>query len=166
MIARLVSRFVLLFAGMTQRLSSYSPFLVTTLCCAFCTPTGAQESKSARRTFDLPHGDAAVTLGQFAAHAREQIVYRVDQVRGERTNAVVGEYADREALQRMLAGTGLIVIEDAASGALIVSGCSSSTTQTIVGDATSVSLRYCFHWVSNALCPPMVGSSVTPQAMS
>ena len=121
MIARLVSRFVSLCVGMTQRLSSYRPFLVTTLCCACCTPTGAEEAKNPRRTFDLPHGDAAVTLGQFAAHSGAQIVFRVDQVRGEKTNAVVGRYATREALDRMLAGTGLVVFQDAASGALIVS---------------------------------------------
>ena len=121
MIARLVSRFVSLSVGMTQRLSSYRPFLVTTLCCACCTATGAEEAKNPGRTFDVPRGDAAVTLGQFAAHSGAQIVYRVDQVRGERTNAVVGRYATREALDRMLAGTGLVVFQDAASGALIVS---------------------------------------------
>ena len=73
------------------------------------------------RTFNLPRGDAAVTLKQFAAVAGTPIVYLVDRVRGATTNAVAGAFAPRDALDRMLAGTALSAEQDAATGALVVS---------------------------------------------
>ncbi len=73
------------------------------------------------RTFNLPRGDAADTLKQFAAVAGTPIVYLVDRVRGATTNAVAGAFAPRDALDRMLAGTALSAEQDAATGALVVS---------------------------------------------
>jgi iron complex outermembrane receptor protein len=77
-------------------------------------------AETAKRTFDLPRGDAALTLKQFAA-AGLPIVYLVDRVRGATTNAVRGEFTPREALERMLAGSGLVATQDAATGAFVVS---------------------------------------------
>jgi len=74
-----------------------------------------------KRTFNLPRGDAAVTLKQFATAAGTPIVYLVDRVRGATTNAVAGEFTPREALDRMLAGSALEAAQDAATGALVVS---------------------------------------------
>ena len=76
---------------------------------------------AAKRTFNLPRGDAAVTLKHFAAAAGTPIVYLVDRVRGATTNAVSGEFTPREALDHMLAGSVLEVAQDAATGALVVS---------------------------------------------
>ncbi len=84
------------------------------------TATGA-EAAAGKRAFNLPRGDAAVTLKQFAAAAGTPIVYLVDRVRGETTNALRGEYTPREALERMLAGSALEAAQDAATGALVVS---------------------------------------------
>jgi iron complex outermembrane receptor protein len=74
-----------------------------------------------KRAFNLPGGDAAVTLRQFAAVSGKPIVYLTDRVRGARTNEVTGEYESREALDRMLEGTGLQALHDPATGALVVS---------------------------------------------
>ena len=74
-----------------------------------------------KRTFDLPRGDAALTLKKFAAAAGLPIVYLVDQVRGATTNAVRGEFTPREALERMLAGSGLAATQDAVTSAFVVS---------------------------------------------
>ncbi len=70
--------------------------------------------------FQLPEGDAAVTLRQFSQQARTPIVYPVDAVRGVKTNPVQGEFTARAALDRMVAGTALFVSQDAATGALTV----------------------------------------------
>ncbi len=78
-------------------------------------------AEAGKRSFNLPRGDAATTLKQFAATAGTPIVYLVERVRGETTNAVRGEFTPREALERMLAGSALEAAQDAATGALVVS---------------------------------------------
>jgi hypothetical protein len=75
---------------------------------------------AAKKTFDLPAGDAAQTLKSFSAQSGEQIVYPVEVVRGSRTNPVRGEYTAREALDVMLDKSGLVAVEDAKTGALAV----------------------------------------------
>ncbi len=72
------------------------------------------------KSFDLPAGDASRTLKLFSEQSGEQIIYPVDQVRGIHTHAVKGELVSRDALEGMLAGTGLTVLQDKASGALSV----------------------------------------------
>ena len=105
-------------------LSPYVPVsqAVPALCCAVVVgaPT-AVAAETGKRTFHLPRGDAAVTLKEFAGSAGAPIVYLVDRVRGATTNAVSGEFAAREALDRMLAGSGLEAAQDAATGAFVVS---------------------------------------------
>ncbi|HWA25015.1 MAG TPA: TonB-dependent receptor plug domain-containing protein [Lacunisphaera sp.] len=72
------------------------------------------------RKFQLPGGDAAVTLKRFVRQSGEQVVYLVDSVRGVTTQAVQGEFTPRDALQRMLEGTPLAALEDARTGALTI----------------------------------------------
>ncbi|MDP3069551.1 MAG: TonB-dependent receptor [Opitutaceae bacterium] len=73
-----------------------------------------------KTSFRLPEGDAAVTLRQFSQQARTPIIYPIDLVRGVRTHPVQGTFTAREALDRMVAGTELIVSQDASTGALTV----------------------------------------------
>lgn len=72
------------------------------------------------RTFDLPAGAAEQTLKQFAVQAQREIVFSPDSVAGLTTNAVQGEFAPREALDAMLADTGLTATQDAKTGAFAV----------------------------------------------
>ena len=74
-----------------------------------------------KRSYNLPSGDAATTLNQFAGASGQQIVFMMEKVKGERTNAVAGDYAAHDALDRMLAGTGLSATRDPATGAFVVS---------------------------------------------
>ncbi len=73
-----------------------------------------------KRRFNLPAGDAAQTLARFAEQADREIMFSPAAVRGVLTNAVNGEFAPREALDRLVARTGLGVTSDAATGALAV----------------------------------------------
>ena len=92
--------------------------VVTWLWAVFSTAWAAADPTKIR--FALPEGDATVTLRQFSQQARTPIVYPVDAVRGVKTNPVQGEFTARAALDRMVAGTALIVSQDAVTGALTV----------------------------------------------
>lgn len=70
--------------------------------------------------FDVPAGEASATLKQFSEQSGQTVVYLVDTVRGVKTGAVKGQFTARDALNRMLAGTELVLVEDPKSGALAV----------------------------------------------
>lgn len=72
------------------------------------------------RKYEVPAGDAAKTLKLFSQQSGEQIVYPADDVRGVQTNAVKGDLTARQALDAMLARSGLVAVEDRATGALAV----------------------------------------------
>lgn len=76
--------------------------------------------KNATTTFDVPAGDAVVTLKQFAEQSGQAVFYMVDAVRGVKTNAVKGSLAPREALEQLLAGSKLHAVADEKTGALSV----------------------------------------------
>ena len=107
---------------MSWPLASSKPLLKVALCCALSVSvvSGAAAVEQ-KRSYNLPSGDAASTLNQFAGASGQQIIFMMDKVKGERTNAVAGDYAARDALDRMLAGTGLSAARDPATGAFVVS---------------------------------------------
>ena len=82
-----------------------------------CTLFAAAEP---RRFYNIPRGDAADTLKHFAAESGTQLIYLLDTVRGVTTNAVNGELTAREALQRLIVDTVLVVRVDGKSGAMMV----------------------------------------------
>jgi outer membrane receptor for ferric coprogen and ferric-rhodotorulic acid len=86
----------------------------------FLAAAAAAFPAEARRTFDLPAGDAADTLRQFAQQAGREVVYPADEVRGQRTNAVRGSLPVPDALRQLLAGTALNAEPDRQTGAFAV----------------------------------------------
>lgn len=106
-----------------------SPRLISTTCLiagvvcgeSMAAEKGQGQQAETRRSYDLPRGDAATTLSQFAGISGTPIVFMMDKVRGQRTNAVKGDYSPREALDRMLAGTALSVWQDKSTGAFVIS---------------------------------------------
>lgn len=77
-------------------------------------------AEAARRSFDIPAGDAVAALRTFATQSGVPLIYSGDAVTGVRTLAIKGEFVPRHALDRMLAKTDLSVAEDKATGALAV----------------------------------------------
>jgi hypothetical protein len=73
-----------------------------------------------RRHYDVAPGDAATTLRQISAISGREILFAADVVRGVRTNAVRGDLTPLEAVTQLLAGTTLVVVEDAKTGGLAV----------------------------------------------
>lgn len=87
---------------------------------ALALATLAPAADASRIAFDLPAGDAAQTLRQFAQQAKREILFPVQPVAGVKTNPVAGELTVNDALDQLLAGTELSAIVDAKSGAIVV----------------------------------------------
>jgi len=62
-------------------------------------------------------------------------------VRGEQTNAIAGEFAPRDALERMLVGTALVVSQDAATGAFVVGRRPAATPTPAEGEANPAQIK-------------------------
>lgn len=82
--------------------------------CAVC----AEEP--ARRAFNIPADVAERTLKLFSEQSGRSMVVGAATVRGVRTNPVQGQYGVRDALERLIAGTGLVATHDEISGAFTV----------------------------------------------
>lgn len=72
------------------------------------------------RAFDVPAGDAAATLKQAAKQGGVEIVFPAATVSGVQTAPVKGDFTAREAINRMLAETDLVLVQDEKSGVLSV----------------------------------------------
>ncbi len=93
--------------------------LLVSLCSLMPVNALAQEA-AAKRTFDVPAGDARPALRQFAQQAKQEIVFEVNEVAGISTHAIKGEMTPVQALDAMLADTGLVVTQDNKTGAFAV----------------------------------------------
>ncbi len=84
------------------------------LVCVASVVVTAMAAEEPRWHFDLPAGDAAITLRQFAEVTGREILFAAEVVRGVQTAALHGEFSATEALQRMLANTNLQAIPEEA----------------------------------------------------
>lgn len=80
----------------------------------------AQAAENDKVNYEIPVGDAIDTLRQAAQQGGFQIMFPADTVRGVKTNAVRGEYTATEALNVMLAGTELFIVQDNKTGAISI----------------------------------------------
>lgn len=83
-------------------------------------PLALNAAESVKRSFSLPSDSAEKSLKLYSEQSGRALIMSAAAVEGIRTNEVRGEFTAREALDRMLAGTGLEVVEDARSGSLAV----------------------------------------------
>ena len=97
--------------------------LVVALCClapaVFAAAAVAAETVT--KSFDIPANSADKTLRLFSVQSGVEVVFGTATAAQVRTNAVKGDYAPREALDRLIDGTGLIVVANEKTGALTVS---------------------------------------------
>ena len=77
-------------------------------------------AETAKKRFNLPAGVASETLKQFAKQAGREIVFAPEAIGTVRTKEVQGELTPREALDLMLAGSGLVTSQDPKTGAFAV----------------------------------------------
>lgn len=69
--------------------------------------TQAQPVAAALRAYDIPEQPLADAVRSFGRQAQVQVVFRSDLVEGRRSRAVQGQYSPQQALQQLLAGSGL-----------------------------------------------------------
>jgi outer membrane receptor protein involved in Fe transport len=120
-----------------RRFASFS-FFVALVAILLSAPAFAADNT--KKTFDLPAGMARQTLKQFAAQAGREIVFAPDAVGTVATNAVKGELTTREALDQMLAGTGLVATHDAKTGAVAVRRSNSTSPTRKTGRAETAAV--------------------------
>lgn len=87
-----------------NRLSFLSASALAVCLLAGSPPASAQEA----RVFNIPAGSLRDALNLFAAQSDQQILFSGDLVAGRRTVGLSGAYAPSVALDRLLAGTGLV----------------------------------------------------------
>ncbi|WP_121119963.1 TonB-dependent receptor [Croceibacterium ferulae] len=95
----------MLFRVASLRLSA---FLLGTSILAAAQP-GAAQAAAGTRSFSVPAGPASASIPQFARQAGLQILVQGDAARDARTRALSGAIEPRQALARLLAGSGLKV---------------------------------------------------------
>lgn len=105
---------------MINSLVSPGAAVAATACLVFGFAPAARAADSVRKAYDFPRGDAAETLKRFAEESGKQVVFLVDVVRGVTTNPVIGEFTARDAIDRMVANTGLVVVQDEKTGAIMI----------------------------------------------
>ena len=81
-------------------------------------PAAAPEAAPGVRTFDIPAGPGDQALRRFTAQSGIEVVFGTATVAQVRANAVKGDLTPREAIARLLEGTGLIVVANERTGAL------------------------------------------------
>ena len=91
-------------------------FVCATL--AFVRVAGA--SDDAKQSFDLRADTVETALKNFSAQSGCQVIVPTDLAAGVRTKTVRGRFTAREALDRLLAGTGLVAAQDERTGAFAV----------------------------------------------
>jgi outer membrane receptor protein involved in Fe transport len=98
---------------------SFGRLILVAVAAVFAVTTFAAEV--VRKAFDIPIDVAAVSLKRFSQQSGVDVVFGTVSASQTRTNAVQGTFAPREALDRLLAGTGLTAVVDPATGAATVS---------------------------------------------
>ncbi len=70
--------------------------------------------------FNIEAGDARKTIREFAAQSNQSILYDYNNLEGIQTNQVIGSYAPKEAISKLLEGTPLLFDYDVETGAFAV----------------------------------------------
>lgn len=104
-------------------------------------PVLMSAAEGRKQTFDIPAGDAKESLKQFAAQVPEQLLASDAATRGVRTNAVRGEMTPGEALDTMLANTGLAADYDATTRAFAIRKESSAEAKNVARAIAATSAR-------------------------
>jgi iron complex outermembrane receptor protein len=79
------------------------------LCAALLLCAGYVSAAEPVRHFDVPAGNAVDTLKLAAQQGDVEIAFFAETVRGVQTPELHGDFAAREALRRLIAGTGLVI---------------------------------------------------------
>lgn len=89
-----------------------------TLIGALCAMTVCGTVHAQSLALDIPAGDLKPALDRYAQQTGVQLLYRTDDVQGRRSNGVQGRLDAHQALDALLAGTGLAIRRD--NGSVVI----------------------------------------------
>jgi iron complex outermembrane recepter protein len=118
-------------------------FLATTAMAGTMSATARAEARTAapQRTYDIAAGSMKAALDAWARQSKQQILYRTDDVRELRSPGVRGRLGDADALDRILAGSGLKMHRDASGAVAITHPVALASTTAQDAPATAGSLQ-------------------------
>lgn len=97
-------------------------WLVAWLICAAAGPAPVFAAEhEAKKSFDIPAGDAVGALRRFSVQSGAQVIFPEDLITGARTKPLKGAFTPAEAIARLLEGTDLRAARDQESGSFAVS---------------------------------------------
>ena len=94
--------------------------LLSTLALGVVLASPGRAADQIKKVYDLPAGEASSALKRFAEVSGRETLFAADAIRGVRTAAIRGEFSPQEALNKMLANTGLSAAPDTTTGAFAV----------------------------------------------
>jgi len=100
--------------------------------CAFALAAGGMAAAQTR-DFDVPAGDLSVALDTYARQSGVQIIYRIADVSGVRSQGAKGALSSDEALAQLLEGTRFKIRRDP-SGAIAIADASDPQSGSAAGD--------------------------------
>ena len=95
----------------------FPPLPLAILLCLAPVMFGASDPQ---KPFDLPAGAAEKSLRLFSTQSGVQVIFPTEVTAGIRTPAVHGMFGVRDALDRLLSGTGLVAVHDPKTAAITV----------------------------------------------
>jgi TonB-dependent receptor len=116
--------------------SLFAMLTTTTAIVALAAPAHAAEA----RDYAIEAGSLEAALDAYGRQSGEQVLYRVDDVRGRASEGVKGRYSPEHALRKILAGTGLRIVKGA-GGALAIAGNGEGGGQAATDVASGQGLR-------------------------
>ena len=87
--------------------------------------TGMGCAEAPSRSYAIPAGDLGIALNAYIAQSHHAVIVKSDLVAGQTSQGVSGVYSDRDAIDRILVGTGLRA--DPVAGAFVVRTADRST---------------------------------------
>ncbi|MFK0299568.1 TonB-dependent receptor domain-containing protein [Brevundimonas sp. NPDC090276] len=110
--------------------STIFAFAAAAACLAAASPASAEET----RVFNIPVGALGDALTAFGVQSDRQILFTSDLVAGRRSNGLSGAFAPSVALDRLLAGTGLVWVETRPGVYVVRAATASAEEATEVGE--------------------------------
>ena len=99
--------------------------------------TQSAPSTIAQQAFDIPALPAAQALQRFVEQTKFQLLYLPDVVSGVTTNPINGTMTAHDALERMLKGTGVVIVDTGAGAATLRPVGAAASNSPTSGDAAA-----------------------------
>jgi len=105
-----------MWARMAREVAQALPSATTWRLAGASITLAASAAQAQTLAFDIPAQPLAAALGAFSQQARQQLLFEEAEVAGRQAQAVRGQFTPRDALERLLAGSGVGIASARAGG--------------------------------------------------